>query len=168
MSARAKRHNLIAVLLAKAPIASQDALQRVLASEGITTTQATLSRDLRELGVVKGPTGYILPGAMSPESWGAFSGQSAELLPDPVRRAVRDYVISVQPGVGLVVLKTGPGHAQVVALEMDRFPPPGVAGTIAGDDTIFVALTSAESVEPLLCAFAGAKAEAETQHEVGV
>ena len=150
MSARAKRHNLIASLVAKGGVASQDALQRLLAADGVQATQATLSRDLREMGVVKGPAGYMLPAALGAGNWGELDLDAASVLPEPVRRAVQDFVVNVTPAVGLIVLKTGPGHAQLVGVALDRFPPPGVAGTIAGDDTIFVAVDTAEHLGVLL------------------
>lgn len=147
MPSRPQRHALITEVLAEGPVPSQDALLARLLGLGVRTTQATLSRDLRELGVVKGPEGYLLPGAPSgPAARRRVRGLAAT---GSLERVVGQYVVSVKTGVGLVVLKTGPGHAQVVALELDRVPPAGVIGTVGGDDTVFVAVSDAERVETL-------------------
>lgn len=144
MTDRQRRQALICRLLAGGPIPSQEALVARLASLGVHTTQATLSRDFRDLGVLKGPEGYFLP-----------ESEPARALPRPpepdfrydsLARVVSQYLVSVAGGVGQVVIHTNPGHAQLIALELDRFPPVGVLGTIAGDDTIFVAVESAERV----------------------
>ncbi|MGP1311121.1 MAG: hypothetical protein ACTS27_13075, partial [Phycisphaerales bacterium] len=125
-----------------------DALAAELARSGIEVTQATLSRDLRELGVLKGPAGYVLPGGVQVEAV-AEPTSAATIASEAVRRVVRRYVRTVRCGVGQVVIKTDPGHAQVVALELDRFPPAGVIGTVGGDDTIFVAVDDAARVRTL-------------------
>lgn len=104
----------------------------MLRRDGIEATQATLSRDLRELGVLKGPAGYTLP------SEGGQRAGGREL-----REAAAAYLLSVQPAGNLVVLRTGPGQASALALEVDRCGFDGVVGTVAGDDTIFIAAKSA-------------------------
>lgn len=104
---------------------------------GIRATQATISRDLRELGAVKGPSGYELPTDQQRRD-GAGLG-----------RALQAYLLSAKATGVLVVLRTGAGHAQIVALELDRTPPEGVLGNIAGDDTIFVATTSEQRAQRL-------------------
>jgi transcriptional regulator of arginine metabolism len=113
-------------------VTSQEQLQRLLADDGLRATQATISRDLRELGVAKGPDGYVIP---SDEQRSPTGGASLE-------RALAAFLVSAKAAGVLVVLKTGPGHAQVIALELDRHTPDGILGTIAGDDTIFVAAES--------------------------
>ena len=127
MSKRA-RQELIRSILNEEQVASQERLRQTLASRGVEVVQATLSRDLRELGVVKGPRGYTIPGAVSRDR------RSGAL-----DRAVREFLVSATTAGNFVVLRTGPGRAQPVALEIDLAPPPGVLGTVAGDDTIFVA-----------------------------
>ncbi|MEM7622872.1 MAG: arginine repressor [Planctomycetota bacterium] len=148
---RVKRHALILDLLRSGGASNQEMLVDALASRGVRTTQATLSRDLRELGVLKGRDGYTLPGALSGGSQGAFGVGGAALgrAGDGLARALRGHLLSALPGVGLVVCKTAPGHAQVIALELDRTPPEGVIGTVGGDDTVFVAVDSAERALPL-------------------
>lgn len=102
-------------------------MQAALARAGIDATQATISRDLRAIGAVKGSNGYTIPGEALPTS-------SASIA------VLAQHVIAAEPAAGVVVLKTTPGGAQVVALELDRSPPLGVVGTVAGDDTVMVAV----------------------------
>lgn len=140
MTERAARQQRIAVVLRRERIASQRALARRLRAEGIRATQGTLSRDLRELGVLKGPGGYLLPGDGQGERTRA--GASGPVPGASLERRVREYLVSAERCGALVVLRTGPGHAQPLALEIDRAALPGVLGTIAGDDTVFVAAAS--------------------------
>jgi len=136
MSSVAQRQALIREILAAQPVPSQDRLGELLLARGVKATQATLSRDLRELGVVKGADGYQLPSAPARKRLRGLAATGA------LERVVRQYVVGVEEALAMVVLRTGPGHAQVVALELDRTPPEGVAGTIAGDDTMFLAVKS--------------------------
>lgn len=139
MSKRA-RQNLIQTILGAEQVASQEELRQVLAARGVEVVQATLSRDLRELGVVKGASGYLLPEAASNgHGRGAQNGRGGR---SPLERAVREYLVSATSAGNLVVIRTGPGRAQPVALELDLAPPPEVLGTVAGDDTIFIATAS--------------------------
>jgi len=124
-----RRHERIRALIARQPVGSQEELRRLLAREGITATQATLSRDLKALGVVKAPQGYVLP-SQTRLDW-AQPGSALE-------RSLAAYALACDRAQNLIVLKTGPGRAQALAAELDRTPPDGVLGTIAGDDTILV------------------------------
>lgn len=133
-----QRHRLIARLLSSGEIRSQEQLREKLAAEGVQTTQGTLSRDLREMGVVKGPGGYALPSAP------VNRGQSE------LSEALTRHMKSAELAGTLVVLHTEPGHAQAVAVQLDASPPPGAVGTIAGDDTIFIAARSAREAAALL------------------
>ena len=142
MADRARRLQHIRTLLGNEPIPSQEALQHRLAERGIAVGQPTLSRDLRDLGVVKTPTGYRLPGV----------GETAPRLADSLSSALRSFVLSADRAGQTIVLRTGPGHAQPVALELDRTPMPGVLGTIAGDDTIFIAARSDSAARQTLAA----------------
>lgn len=128
MTARDERHRLIEGILTGGRVRSQDDLRVRLAESGVEVTQATLSRDLRELGVVKGPAGYEVP-------------RDAAAQPDR-DRAIREFVTSIEAVGQLVILRTGPGQAQLVAATIDDDPPALTAGTIAGDDTIFLAARS--------------------------
>lgn len=128
----AARRAIIIDLLTVGPVPSQEELRAGLASRGVRVTQATLSRDLRELGCVKGPAGYQLAdGPAMPPANGAA----------PRSDAAARYVTAVELAGTLVVVRTGPGQANAVAAEFDAAQTErlGVLGTIAGDDTVFVA-----------------------------
>jgi transcriptional regulator of arginine metabolism len=133
MSNRTRRRAIIADLLDAGPIPSQDVLVDRLAQRGIKATQATLSRDLRQLGAAKGPAGYTIPDA---------SAISAARDHSELEAALREHALSIVTAASLVVIKTGPGRAQIIAVLLDRTPPGGMVGSIAGDDTIFVASSS--------------------------
>lgn len=143
MPGRARRQQVIIEVLQRQPVDSQEDLRRTLAIRGIEVTQATLSRDLRELGAVKTPRGYQLPSAAG------GGGAAASRAMAPLARTLGGFVTSIQPACNQIVLRTGPGHAQIVALEIDRAGLPGVAGCLAGDDTIFVAVVSAHRAKEL-------------------
>jgi transcriptional regulator of arginine metabolism len=129
MADRTRRLRLIGELLQNGPVHNQEQLSDLLSQRGVEAAQATISRDLRDLGVLKGPSGYRLPDPHAfPE---AARGGLAEVL--------RSYVTRLDRGGSIVIVRTGPGHAQVVALELDRAGIPGTIGTVAGDDTIFMA-----------------------------
>ena len=132
---KTRRHATIRTLIAAGEIRSQQELGQRLAREGIEVTQATLSRDLAEIGVLKGPDGYQLPGA-------ATVPANEETL----ARVLRRELLSATAGGTLVVLKTLPGHGNALAIELDRASTAGaikgVLGSIAGDDTIFLAASS--------------------------
>lgn len=138
MDEQHRRRELIADVLARGPVESQEKLTEMLAKHGVRATQATISRDLREIGAVKGPDGYVLPTVPPP---GSEIG---------LERALKGFVKGVDRGATLVVLKTGPGHAPLVAAELDKTPPAGVIGTIAGDDTIFIATRSERAAVQLV------------------
>jgi transcriptional regulator of arginine metabolism len=128
-------------LLEQNRIESQDQLQKMLQREGVVATQATISRDLRDLGVMKGPRGYMLPQG-EPEP----SKPTSEEL----RRALQSFLFSARPAQNLIVLKTGAGQAGALANELDHSEIEGVVGTVAGDDTIFIATGSARAAKRLL------------------
>lgn len=128
----ARRRQLIEQRLRSGPASSQEEIARVLRSHGIRTTQATISRDLVALGALKGPHGYVLL-------------DDASRLDDPSHageRALAEHALSVVPADSLVVIRTSPGHANILGVAIDRRPPEGVVGCIAGDDTLFLATTS--------------------------
>lgn len=143
MTGRTRRQQIILEILHRQPVDSQESLRQSLAGRGIEVTQATLSRDLREIGAVKTPRGYQLPQGRPAEvrEGGRPSGA--------LSRALGSFVTAVDPASNLIVLKTGPGHAPIVALEVDRASLPGVVGCLAGDDTVFVATTSAPRAREL-------------------
>lgn len=128
-----QRQRLIADWLRGGRIGSQEELVARLGLAGISATQTTVSRDLDELGAVKqrqeGNIRYILPDRTD-------RGQAGERL----NRILGEWVISIETAGSLVVMRTPPGSANLVASAMDAAALPEIAGTIAGDDTIFVAL----------------------------
>jgi transcriptional regulator of arginine metabolism len=137
-SSKTARHARIAALIRERAIRSQGELGDLLAAEGLATTQATLSRDLEELGAVKvrGTDGaaasYVIP------EEGQAPLRSAEQAPERLRRLLRELLTGADFSGNLVVLRTPPGAAQFLASALDRSGLPEVVGTIAGDDTILV------------------------------
>lgn len=131
---------LMVDLLRKGPVPSQEELAEALARAGEPVTQATVSRDLAAIGAVRGPDGYRVPDAFSePVRPGGGEHEVAGMI--------RRHAVSVVAANAMVIIKTAPGHAQMVATAFDRWPPEGVAGTVAGDDTIFLATMSPRSAE---------------------
>lgn len=148
MTEKPRRHRLILDLVSRGGVANQDALASLLKKRGLNVTQATLSRDLHELPIVKGPSGYALAGSAS--------SNGIALDPTPTRnleRALREFLLSADQGGNLAVLRTGPGRAPLLALEIDRASIKPVIGTVAGDDTVFVATRSTRDAGKLLSTF---------------
>lgn len=123
------RQNAILEIIDLEPINSQEQLRKRLKEKGIEATQGTLSRDIRDLGLVKRAAdgAYGRPGAAA----------EADAHED-YETAVTDYLTHHERVDQLLVLKTDAGNAQPLAVAIDRARPPEVAGTIAGDDTILV------------------------------
>jgi len=127
-------------LLQKGPSLTQEDLADALARAGEPVTQATVSRDLAAIGAIRGPDGYRLADSIG-EPIGVLGGK------EEVTGLVRRHVVAVVCAYATVVIKTAPGHAQMVASVFDRWSPDGVVGTVAGDDTIFLATTSPKVAE---------------------
>lgn len=125
-----ERHATIRELIAQRPIGSQDELRRKLIRRGFDVTQATLSRDIHELRIYKGPSGYALPN-------GNGRHEETEVLPD-VEEILRSFGLKVKQAQNQLVLFTTAGSAQPVALAIDHEDWPEVVGTLAGDDTILI------------------------------
>lgn len=128
---KTQRQHAVARLIGAQPVTSQPQLLELLASEGIDATQATVSRDLEELGAVKvrvggGDTVYAIP-EFEPD-------RKAPV--DHLRRVLGEWVAEVRHSGNLVVVRTPPGCAHVVASALDRGTTPGLLGTVAGDDTL--------------------------------
>ncbi|MEM9493758.1 MAG: hypothetical protein AAGC55_31720 [Myxococcota bacterium] len=134
---QSQRREAILGLLRRGPVATQQSLVDALRAQKLDATQSSVSRDLRTIGAIKTPRGYELPGL--PETAAAALGDAAELL-----RSMHSA------GANLLVLKTGIGAAQRVALALDRSDWPEIVGSIAGDDTVFVATASAQSQRNLV------------------
>jgi transcriptional regulator of arginine metabolism len=134
-----QRHSVIRELLVKTSVANQDDLRRKLAGRGFHVTQATLSRDIHELRLSKGPSGYALPNN------GDDGGDS---LPG-IREVLRSFGLEVRQAQNLLVLITTTGSAQPVAAGIDYEDWPEVIGTIAGDDTVLIICPNEEQTQLL-------------------
>jgi transcriptional regulator of arginine metabolism len=127
------RQGQILKLLAGQPVASQDQLRRQLGHLGMRVTQATLSRDLRELRLVKTADGY--------RPLSAAAVEEASPLP-ALARSLKEFLLDIRPAQNLLVLKTPPSGAQPLAAAVDAERWKEVAGTLAGDDTVLVICSS--------------------------
>jgi transcriptional regulator of arginine metabolism len=138
-----RRRGEIVRLVREGSVRSQEELQRLLADAGFDATQPTLSRDVRELGLVKTSRGYSVPGE-NEQSIGA------EQRLERLSRVVADSVLSVKAAGTLVVLKTPPAGAHPVARALDEAGLAEAVGTIAGDDTVFVAASGDAAARALV------------------
>jgi transcriptional regulator of arginine metabolism len=137
---KAARHARIVAVLAEHPVRSQAELAALLEDAGTHVTQATLSRDLDELGAVKlrTPDGG-LPVYVVPEDGSPFTARgAADAPPQRLARLIGELLTSADASANLVVLHTPPGAAHFLASALDRAGLPEILGTIAGDDTILV------------------------------
>jgi transcriptional regulator of arginine metabolism len=122
------RHGQILRLVTDQRIANQEDLRRRLATQKLRVTQATLSRDLQELRLVKTHDGYKTAAAIPEES-----------APLPhLARALGEFLLDIRPAENMLVLKTPPSGAQPLAAAVDGAKFPEIAGTIAGDDTVLI------------------------------
>jgi transcriptional regulator of arginine metabolism len=126
------RQGQILKLLAGQAVASQDELRRRLGHLGMRVTQATLSRDLRELRLVKTTEGY------RPLSAAGEEGSPVA----PLARTIKEFLLDMRPAQNMLVLKTPPSGAQPLAAALDAERWKEVAGTLAGDDTVLVICSS--------------------------
>jgi transcriptional regulator of arginine metabolism len=122
------RQRAILELVRERPVHTQQELAQALAERGYPATQATISRDMQELGLVRTASGYRIGTPVS---------------------ALSDLVLEIVQVEFLVVIHTPPGTANVVARALDQSELEGIAGTVAGDDTIIVVLADRQAVEPL-------------------
>jgi transcriptional regulator of arginine metabolism len=128
-----QRQHRIAKILEARPVTNQAQLVDLLAAEGVEATQTTVSRDLEELGAVK----VRLPGGESAYALAELPTQ--QIVPgEQLRRVLGEWVVEMSPSGNLVVLRTPPGCAHVVASALDRSGVPGLLGTVAGDDTVLL------------------------------
>ena len=136
---RNQRHQAILALIEQGPVPSQEALVQALGNQGLGVNQATLSRDLKSLGAVKGPGGYqLLDGSQQ-----VNQSDCLEALTD----ALQTWVDSVAVALNQVVLKTPPGGAQPLAIALDGAQLPNLLGTLAGDDTVLCILASEKAAQ---------------------
>jgi transcriptional regulator of arginine metabolism len=134
------RHAAIRDAITSHPVSNQDELRRLLFKRGHRVTQATLSRDIHELGLVKTADGYQFP---------SDEGSGAAWLPS-VERLIHEFVYEARIAQNIVVVKTSAGSAQPVAAALDAEGWPEAVGTVGGDDTIFVVSPSNKDAEKLL------------------
>jgi transcriptional regulator of arginine metabolism len=133
------RHGQILRLVSSERISNQEHLRRRLAQQRMRVTQATLSRDLQELKLIKTREGYRAPTA---------SPDEASSVP-PLTRALREFLLDIRPAENLLVLKTPPSGAQPLAAAVDGAKFPEIAGTIAGDDTVLIITPTRKTRESL-------------------
>lgn len=125
---KSRRQAAILDLVQREPVHTQHELAEALARFGLAATQATVSRDIQELRLVRTPDGY---------------------RPSMATAVFREHVLDLTLVEFLAVIRTGPGTANLVAYNIDEARLPGVAGTVAGDDTIIAVLSDREAAEPL-------------------
>lgn len=131
---KAKRHAAILRLVREHPIPSQERLRALLARAGFDVTQATLSRDIRELGLSKAPGEDGTP---------VYAASQEEMLPAPMLRTFLPSLLLKVDGVGpMLVLRTPTGSASALAAALDHEDWPEVLGTLAGDDTLLIIAAS--------------------------
>jgi transcriptional regulator of arginine metabolism len=141
---KSNRHAKIIAIIKEQIVATQEELGEALEANGILVTQATLSRDIKELGLVKIST---------PEGRYRYSMPQDRLPGDMVRRAqkmLEDAVISIDAAENILVIKTMHGNAQGVAAAFDDLDWPEVVGTVAGDDTIMAIIRNKSQVKEIL------------------
>ncbi len=140
---KARRQAAILELIDREPLHSQEQLRRELRHRGFDATQATISRDIRDLGLVKraGDGAYQRPGV---------EGSSPETALTALERAAAEFLRTIDRVQQLVVVRTGPGQAQTLAITLDRARLPEVVGTVGGDDTILIIARGARAAAALV------------------
>jgi transcriptional regulator of arginine metabolism len=140
---RSERQRAIVDMLREGPAPTQQDVAARLAEAGYDVTQATVARDLEQVGAVKvkreGKLSYSLPEKLGDRNWPV----------DRLKRIFADWVQAVETSGSMVVVRTPPGSAHLVALAVDQAKLPEVVGTIAGDDALFIAVRSTLPTEPL-------------------
>jgi transcriptional regulator of arginine metabolism len=140
LHSKAARHARIVAIVESRPVHSQAELATVLNAEGFRVTQATLSRDLDELGAVKlrtpdgGQPAYVVPADGAPLA----ARHRADDRPARLARLLNELLVSAEASGNIVVVRTPPGASNFLASALDRAGLPQVLGTVAGDDTILV------------------------------
>ncbi len=144
---RTRRLRILAELIRSGAFVSQEGLTGKLRELGFAVTQATVSRDLEQIGAVKLKRGGVLSYAL-PDQLGAADWSAGRL-----ERILREFVVSVEAAGQLIVVKTPPGSAHLVASAIDHASLPEIAGTVSGDDTMFVAIRDGVSIHQVLARF---------------
>ncbi len=138
---KSKRHLKILEIIKNEDISTQEDLAKRLEEERIDVTQATVSRDIKKLGLIKVPSGYggykyALPMERTQNDIHAW-----------LKRMFQDFVVSIDAGENLIVIKSLPGTAQGLASSIDNLGLEDILGTVAGDDTVFIAVKSSSKAE---------------------
>ena len=138
---RTARHQRIALLLERHSVRSQAELGRLLSEDGLSVTQATLSRDLDELGAVRVRDGagnlvYAIPAEGGDRT--PVAAQPEPVFENRLHRLLGELLVSAEASANLVVVRTPPGAAQFLASAFDKAPIPEILGSIAGDDTVLL------------------------------
>jgi transcriptional regulator of arginine metabolism len=136
-----RRQRAIAELIRAGALASQEELAAQLAGLGFAVTQATISRDLEQIGAVKVRRGGQLSYALPDQVQGAAGPRLAAVF--------REFVRTIDTAANLVVIKTPPGSAHLIGVALDQSQLPEIVGTICGDDTIFIACGSSAAADGL-------------------
>ena len=144
---KARRHQRILDIVRSKPIQTQEDLSAELAREGLSVTQATISRDIKELRLIKAPVGdgsyrYTVP-----------VDRNIDDINRRIERVFREAVISVEDSDNIVVIKTLEGAAQAIGAIVDDLDWPEVVGSLAGDDTIFVVVKPADKALEIMARF---------------
>ncbi len=147
------RREAILRLVHEQSIGSQEEILRLVNQRGFRATQPTLSRDLRALGIARTPSGYVAADTLLVNSSPGASFASSKAREERLNQTLREFVASVEPAGSLVVLRTPSAGAQPVARALDEAALPEVAGTIAGDDTVFVATRSTTAARKIIRRF---------------
>jgi transcriptional regulator of arginine metabolism len=134
-----QRQKRILSLVRSRPVMSQQELNLLLTQDGVRATQATLSRDLRNLNLVKTPGGYRLPADLS----------DSRRDESRIRQTISQFMTDVAAANNLVVIRTSPGSAHPVALSLDDSGWKDIVGTVAGDDTVLVVARNAPAARNL-------------------
>ena len=138
------RHKKILEVIDRYEVGTQEELAKILNDEGYNVTQATVSRDIKELMLVK------VPDANGHYHYAYPKEHSTMLTMERLERTFNDSIVSVRASDSMVVIRTLPGTAQAVAFAVDYMKWPEILGSIAGDDTVFIALPNKEAVITLL------------------
>ncbi len=148
---KARRQAAVVDLVSREPIRSQEQLRQRLVQRGFDVTQATLSRDIKELGLVKRAS----DGSYQPAPDDDPTATATDAARHSLQRALVDYLAGLQQSQQLLVLRTGAGEAQPLALAIDKARLPEILGTIAGDDTVLVIAQDARAARSLILQFEG-------------
>ncbi len=132
-----QRQHRILRIIEEQPVSSQQQLVQLLEAEGIVATQATVSRDLEDIGALK----VRIPGGTMAYAIPDYSRGARSSSDDHLKRVLGEFVLDIAHSLNIVVLRTPPGSAHVVGSALDRAGLADVLGTVAGDDTLFIVVT---------------------------